>query len=105
MQIHLDALGGVAGDMFVAALLDAFPEHEAGVAGSVRAALAEAAPEAAASVACTLSPHSDGTLTGRRFAVTRDGRPAEENGPPVHGHAHHDHADHAHHGARRTPAR
>jgi len=47
MQIHLDALGGVAGDMFVAALLDAFPEHEAGVTRSVRAALAEAAPDAA----------------------------------------------------------
>ncbi|MDR1710254.1 MAG: LarC family nickel insertion protein [Propionibacteriaceae bacterium] len=27
MEIHLDAVGGVAGDMFAAALLDAFPEH------------------------------------------------------------------------------
>ena len=90
MQIHLDALGGVAGDMVVAALLDAFPEHEAGVARSVRAALAEAAPDAAGSVACTLSAHSDGILTGRRFAVTRDGRPAEENGHD-HGHGHHHH--------------
>ena len=37
MHIHLDALGGVAGDMFAAALLDAFPEHQAGVSASVRA--------------------------------------------------------------------
>lgn len=96
MQIHLDALGGVAGDMVVAALLDAFPEHEAGVARSVRAALAEAAPDAAARVACTLSAHSDGILTGRRFAVTRDGRPAEENG-----HNHHPHHGHHHHHAHR----
>jgi len=96
MQIHLDALGGVAGDMVVAALLDAFPEHEAGVARSVHAALAEAAPDAAARVACTLSAHSDGILTGRRFAVTRDGRPAEENG-----HDHHPHHGHHHHHAHR----
>ncbi len=96
MQIHLDALGGVAGDMVVAALLDAFPEHEAGVARSVRAALAEAAPDAAGNVAFTLSAHSDGILTGRRFAVARDGRPAEENG-----HDHHPHHGHHHHHAHR----
>jgi hypothetical protein len=27
LDIHLDPLGGLSGDMFVAALLDAFPEH------------------------------------------------------------------------------
>jgi len=97
MQIHFDALGGVAGDMVVAALLDAFPDHEAGVARSVRAALRKAAPEAAEGTVCTLAAHSDGILTGRRFKVTRDGKPAEENGPRHHEHAHHhDHGRHDH---------
>ena len=27
LEVHLDPLGGLSGDMFVAALLDAFPEH------------------------------------------------------------------------------
>lgn len=101
MQIHFDALGGVAGDMVVAALLDAFPEHEAGVARSVRAALRDASPEAADGTTCILAAHSDGILTGRRFKVTRDGRAAEENGRHRHDHGHaHDHShahDHGHH--------
>ncbi len=110
-HIHLDPLGGAAGDMFVAALLDAFPEH------------AEAAAQAAARLsgtACRLLPHDDGTLTGRRFVVDvrpdvepphghadhPHGHPARE--PDEHGHSHshdhaqdHDHArDHAHAGER-----
>ncbi len=71
MQIHLDAIGGVAGDMFAAALLDAFPEHEAGVRASVEAA-------SRSGVTCALHPHGDGTLHGHRFSVTQaqgqDGR-------------------------------
>ena len=36
-HLHLDPLGGVAGDMFVAALLDAAPEQEAACRGAVAA--------------------------------------------------------------------
>jgi uncharacterized protein (TIGR00299 family) protein len=70
-HIHLHPLGGVAGDMFVACLLDAFPEH--------RPAAIEAA-QSLASVGCRLVPHNDGTLAGSRFLVD----------DPEHGH-HHDH--------------
>lgn len=89
MQIHLDALGGVAGDMFAAALLDAFPEHEAGVRASVRAAVPE--------VSCELVRHNDGILQGRRFRVSRRGAHAEAGSHPhrhdrgplhAHGHRH-----------------
>ena len=86
MQIHLDAMGGMAGDMFVAALLDAFPELEAGVLASVRAA--------AAGAACELVAHNDGVLQGRRFVVAERGA----RGPHDHHHVHH-HTHHHHHGA------
>lgn len=37
-HIHLDPLGGIAGDMFVAAMLDAFPELADGTIAAMRAA-------------------------------------------------------------------
>ncbi len=74
-HIHLHPLGGAAGDMFVACLLDAFPEH--------RAAVVEAAANLA-HVGCRLLPHEDGTLTGSRFVV--------EDAPHAHDHGH----SHAH---------
>jgi uncharacterized protein (TIGR00299 family) protein len=61
--VHLDAVGGVAGDMFAAALLDAMPE------------LWPACEQAVAAIGLppgagmALSAHSDGVLTGTRFAV------------------------------------
>lgn len=38
-HIHLDAVGGIAGDMFVAALLDAFPDLRDRVLADAAAAL------------------------------------------------------------------
>ena len=63
MHIHIDPLGGMAGDMFVAALLHAFPEHGPGVLASVQAA-SRRAP-----VACRTLRHNDGVLDGLRFEV------------------------------------
>ncbi len=90
MDIHLDPLGGWSGDMFVAALLDAFPEHWAAVERAV------AALELGPGSAIRLVAHRDvAGLTGRRFLVA-----AEE--PSHHGHSaeahHHPHDhDHPHH--------
>jgi hypothetical protein len=35
LHLHLDPVGGIAGDMFCAALLDAFPEHLAGLRATI----------------------------------------------------------------------
>lgn len=89
MHIHLDPLGGVAGDMFAAALLDAFPEHQEGVRASVRAVDAR--------IACATQGHNDGILKGLRFAVSAPG--AEPgHGQHRHGHPHPARDHHGHHG-------
>jgi uncharacterized protein (TIGR00299 family) protein len=85
MQIQLDALGGVAGDMFLAAMLDAFPDLEAGALASIAAVLGEAAR-------CRLVEHNDGVFRGRRFLV-EDAAGHDHD----HDHDHHHHHDrHAH---------
>jgi uncharacterized protein (DUF111 family) len=66
VQVHLDLVGGLAGDMFAAALLDAFPQHETRVRAAVHAGFA--ADEA---VTATLVNHGDGLFHGRRFLVAR----------------------------------
>ena len=63
MHIQLDPVGGVAGDMFAAAVLDAWPELEPPLV----AALERAGLDAIATV--ERLDHSDHALTGSRFAV------------------------------------
>lgn len=63
MEVHLDLVGGLAGDMFIAALLDAFPRLEPEVMGAIRQA------GGASRVFCELVPHHDAVLRGRRFKV------------------------------------
>jgi len=73
-RIHLDAVGGVAGDMFVAAMLDAHPGAAEGALAAMRAA---GLPQ---SVDLRVSPHKDHTLTGTRFEVILPAEPVG-NGP------------------------
>jgi uncharacterized protein (TIGR00299 family) protein len=63
MHIHLDAIGGVAGDMFVAAVLDAFPDLRDGMLGAIAAA---GMPDG---IVCRIVEHRDHVLTGLRFLV------------------------------------
>jgi uncharacterized protein (TIGR00299 family) protein len=59
-HLHLDAIGGIAGDMFVAALLDAEPAHTGACL---------LAAESVAGVPCRVSRHRDAALSGARFHV------------------------------------
>ena len=68
--------------MFVAAMLDAFPDHWAAVEAAI--AVLDLGPDAA----CSFVPHDDGTLTGRRFLVAAE--------PTGFTQAHHDHDIHDH---------
>ncbi|MEJ8571492.1 LarC family nickel insertion protein [Microbaculum marinum] len=76
--VHLDAVGGIAGDMFVAAMLDARPDLWCPVEEAV------AAMEPPAGLAYRLEDHSDGVLNGMRFTV-------EEPVSAHSGHHHHTH--------------
>ena len=75
-HVHLDPVGGMAGDMFIAAVLDAFSEL---TAGAIEAA------ERVAHVKCALLPHKDHVLAGARFRV-------EDRQSRGHEHASHVHA-------------
>ena len=87
MHVQLDPVGGIAGDMFAAAVLDAWPEFEPPLV----AALARAGLDAIATVERV--DHDDGALTGSRFAVRETRR--EDHEPPGPGRDGHDH-DHDH---------
>jgi uncharacterized protein (TIGR00299 family) protein len=87
-SFHLDPVGGIAGDMFVAAILDVRPDLQAGLRETLsRCPLIK-------DVSVTVVEHNDGVLTGRRFLVDRtdDQRPTA-----AHHHSHGHHHDHGHH--------
>jgi pyridinium-3,5-bisthiocarboxylic acid mononucleotide nickel chelatase len=68
MHVHIDfagidVAGGLTGDMFIAAGLDAFPHLEARVLSAVDSL------DGPYPVACSLVPHVAGDVCGRRFEV------------------------------------
>ena len=62
-RFHLDPVGGIAGDMFAAAVLDARPD----LADGLRATLAGHGLPSSVTVA--IDPHRDAALAGTRFKV------------------------------------
>ena len=92
-RIHLEPIGGVAGDMFVAAVADAFPEHRAALLDQL-VSLRMPVPASA-----RLAMHRGGSLLGTRFvvkALAARGLPAQDGAAGRHAHGHdHDH-DHDH---------
>lgn len=80
VHLHLDPVGGIAGDVFVAALLDALPELEPTVVSLLDAI------DLPNGVAAERRDHTDGILTGSRFVVDVPALP-HEHGP-------HDEPDH-----------
>ena len=72
-RIHLDAVGGIAGDMFVAALLDAFPELTARVMADAAAVLPEGAGRP------FLDEGQSGALRALRFGLS-GGEPGKGEG-------------------------
>jgi pyridinium-3,5-bisthiocarboxylic acid mononucleotide nickel chelatase len=76
LHLHLDPLGGLAGDMFLAALLDLKPEHAEGAFAAMRAA---GLPDGWQT---RLVRHDDGVLSGRRVVIEGPGN--EVGAPPGH---------------------
>lgn len=90
--IHLDTVGGIAGDMFAAAMLDVLPS----LWPICKRAIAAMAPPAG--VEPSLIDYSDGVLRGCRFLVAGVHEQHDHVGHHAHAHSH-DHA-HGHHAWR-----
>ena len=99
LSIHLDAVGGVAGDMFVAALLDAFPHLRERVLADARAVLPEG-------YAPRLEESRSGVVRALGFGLAGGAQHHHDHHHHHHHHQHHHHhhghdgPDHDHH--RRT---
>lgn len=63
MHIHLDLVGGISGDMFVAALLDTFPDLQEKLLADLKSL------ECLRQISSDVIGYNDGILTGTRFIV------------------------------------
>ena len=63
-HIHIDPVGGIAGDMFVSAMLDLYPEHKKGMLENLRCI------PALGDIEVEITSHDDSVLTGKRFSVS-----------------------------------
>ena len=63
MNLHLNLSGGLTGDMFIAAVLDAFPGFEQRVLAAIDAL------DAPYPVVCSLVAHSENEVSGHRFEI------------------------------------
>lgn len=80
MHLHLDAVGGMAGDMFIAAVLDAFPDLRDGMLAAIAAA------GLPGEVHVGVAEHRDHALTGLRFRVVEPHDPQALAGAAHHPH-------------------
>ena len=89
--IHLDPVGGVAGDMFVAAMIDALPELWPECEQAIRTI------EPPADVTASATAYTDGVLSGSRFNVGGTSETAQSgNHDHHHKHEAHSTAGHGH---------
>lgn len=88
-RVHLDPIGGIAGDMFVAALADTFPELISGLLTEL--GKLDAPPGGVIRVL----EHRDSVLTGRRFEVVDAVRSKVRSDDSAGVHAPHHHSDYA----------
>ena len=68
MHIHLDTIGGIAGDMFVASVLDAFPEFTFELL-ELLGALKSTDSDLLRNTTAFVESHNDGVFEGSRFCV------------------------------------
>lgn len=87
LHIHLDAVGGVAGDMFAATLMDAFPDLQERVMTDIRAVIAAETGDP------RLSAGMSASVRALRFSI-QEATLSNDKKHHIH---HHNHSHHNHH--------
>ena len=77
LHVHLDLVGGIAGDMFIAAMADAHPELVEGLLGTLKALVPPS------HVSYGVEAYSDGLLNGIRFKTSEGGDSSGHTSFPV----------------------